>query len=202
MKSRKLLLPAILAFCVIFIGAALVYAAQGPPPGDRDFLSEWDKDGDEKVSRMELPVPNSHFNRLDQNKDGFIDKDEAPQGPPQGHKKHRRGGPGKHGFGHGGPGSKGPAPEGTQGPPPGDRDFIGEWDKDGDGKVSRMELPVPNSRFDRLDQNSDGLIDKDEAPQGPPPGHAKRGHGGPGKHGFGHDGPDSKEPGPDKSSIN
>ncbi|NQT91885.1 MAG: EF-hand domain-containing protein [Lentisphaerae bacterium] len=43
-------------------------------------------------------------------------------------------------------------------------------DEDGDGVVSREEFPGPDERFDRLDTNGDGGIDKSEAPKGPPPG--------------------------------
>jgi hypothetical protein len=48
--------------------------------------------------------------------------------------------------------------------------FIKRLDKNGDGKVSKMEFDGPKERFSHHDRNNDGYIDEDEAPQGPPPG--------------------------------
>jgi multidrug efflux pump subunit AcrA (membrane-fusion protein) len=43
------------------------------------------------------------------------------------------------------------------------RDLIKEFDKDGDGKVSRDEAPEQvQQRFDRMDTNQDGFIDRQE----------------------------------------
>ncbi|HUQ68169.1 MAG TPA: hypothetical protein VM165_01525 [Planctomycetaceae bacterium] len=59
---------------------------------------------------------------------------------------------GMGGPGGGGPGGGGPRPD------------IMESDKDGDGKVSKEEAPEQMAQFfDRMDANSDGFIDADEA---------------------------------------
>ncbi len=62
---------------------------EGPPLGDKDkkqsesrFIQRLDKDGDGKVSKAEFDGPPHAFGRHDRNGDGYIDEDEAPQGPP------------------------------------------------------------------------------------------------------------------------
>lgn len=49
------------------------------------------------------------------------------------------------------------------------RGFIKRLDRNGDGKVSRMEFDSPRHRFDYHDKNNDGYLTDDEAPKGPPP---------------------------------
>jgi Ca2+-binding EF-hand superfamily protein len=49
------------------------------------------------------------------------------------------------------------------------RNFIQNFDKDGDGRVARAEFTGCDKLFDRLDQNGDGFIDDTEAPKAPPP---------------------------------
>ena len=99
-----------------------------------------DKDGDGKISKDEAPTfLQNFFDNVDTNKDGFLDKAELDA-------MRSRGG---RGGGAGGGG--------------GSRNFLSN-DKDGDGKVSRDEAPeFMQSFFDRMDANSDGLIDKAEA---------------------------------------
>jgi Ca2+-binding EF-hand superfamily protein len=46
------------------------------------FVSQFDTDGDGKVSSAEFTGPTEHFTRLDANSDGYISDDEAPSGPP------------------------------------------------------------------------------------------------------------------------
>lgn len=48
--------------------------------------------------------------------------------------------------------------------------FVQRLDKDDDGRVSRSEFDGPPQAFDHHDQNGDGYLTSDEAPQGPPPG--------------------------------
>lgn len=47
--------------------------------------------------------------------------------------------------------------------------FISQFDRNGDGWVSRDEFDGPDKLFKRFDKNGDGYIDDDEAPKGPPP---------------------------------
>ena len=129
-----------------FIEAA--EAPQGPPPeGTKpevergtDFIADWDKNGDGKVARDEYLGPPENFDALDHNKDGFIDKSEAPQMPPA-------------------EGGEVMIMEGGG--------FINDWDIDGDGKVSADEFTGPPENFNDLDVNGDGFIDASEEPKAP-----------------------------------
>ncbi len=47
--------------------------------------------------------------------------------------------------------------------------FIKRLDRNGDGKISRMEFDGPRHRFDYHDKNKDGYLSDEEAPKGPPP---------------------------------
>jgi hypothetical protein len=55
-------------------------------------------------------------------------------------------------------GSGGP----PMGPPPGGRDPLKDFDRDGDGAVSREEWKGPPQGFDRLDRNGDGKLEASE----------------------------------------
>lgn len=62
-------------------------AQKKPPAGRRadhrqHFIERLDKDGDNRVSRREFDGPPHRFNFHDQNRDGYIELNEAPQGPP------------------------------------------------------------------------------------------------------------------------
>ena len=64
----------------------------------------------------------------------------------------------------------GRAPQGMIGDQPGQGGgFMGRFDKDKDGKVSKEEFTGPDNIFDQFDKNKDGVIDKSEEPKGPPP---------------------------------
>jgi len=115
-----------------------------------NFIQNFDQDKDGKVSKEEFRGSDRAFNRFVRNHDGFIDKTEVPkgpppQGPPQGQKA-------------------GPPPHGARGD-----GFIQNFDQDKDGKVSKEEFRGSDQRFNRLDRNHDGFIDKIEVPKGPPP---------------------------------
>jgi hypothetical protein len=49
--------------------------------------------------------------------------------------------------------------------PPG---FVQQFDRDGDGRISREEFPGPDCRFRRLDRDGDGCVSAAEAPPGAP----------------------------------
>jgi arylsulfatase A-like enzyme len=46
--------------------------------------------------------------------------------------------------------------------------FVGRFDKNGDGIISKSEFTGPTRRFERLDKNRDGQLTGDEIPTGPP----------------------------------
>jgi Ca2+-binding EF-hand superfamily protein len=135
----RLSVPALAVVLVLSLVIIPSVMAQDAPPSD--FITHWDADGDGKVSADEFTGPQENFADLDTNGNGFIEAAEAPQGPPP----------------------EGAKPEVEMG-----TDFIADWDKDGDGKVSRDEYLGPPEHFDALDTNKDGFIDKSEAPQMPP----------------------------------
>lgn len=125
----------------------------GDQPGAGGFIERFDADKDGKVSKDEFPRADM-FDQFDADGDGFIDEDEAPTGPPGG----GRGRPQTQGGEQG---------QGRVGDQPGAGGFMGMFDKDKDGKVTKDEFPMPD-RFDGLDKNGDGAITEDEAPTGPP----------------------------------
>jgi Ca2+-binding EF-hand superfamily protein len=99
-----------------------------------NLIEDFDKDGDGKLSKDELPGPADRFSRLDANEDGFIDPTEAHRGGPRQGK----------GWGM----------------------LIEDFDKDGDGTLSKDEFPNPENCFSRLDTNNDGHLDSSEMPTG------------------------------------
>ena len=129
------------------------------------------------------PMPNPMMTALDANKDGMIDESELKNataalktldkdgdGKLSAEELRPAGMGGRGGFGgQGGQvGPGGPGAEGGPGAPfgQGGGDFAArllESDKNGDGKLSKEELPERMQQmFDRLDSNADGFIDKTE----------------------------------------
>ncbi|HEY2157669.1 MAG TPA: EF-hand domain-containing protein [Isosphaeraceae bacterium] len=102
-----------------------------------------DKNGDGKVSRDEFTGRPAMFDRVDANKDGYLEAAEVKALVASATKQAAA------------PGA----------PQPGAR--IMTMDKNGDGKVSREEYSGPPALFDRLDSNSDGFLVRDEAAEGP-----------------------------------
>lgn len=95
---------------------------------------ERDADGDGRISREEVPERmRSRFDRMDANGDGFIEDEELQR---MGRPMRGRGNPVER---------------------------LRQMDVDGDGRLSRNEVPEPMARrFDRMDANGDGYIDQDE----------------------------------------
>lgn len=56
---------------------------------------------------------------------------------------------------------------GGGGAPGGNPDIVGDWDTDGDGKVTKSEWQRSDALFTEYDKNGNGVIDSDERPQMP-----------------------------------
>lgn len=142
-----------LAAAILLVFAVCSFAQQGNPTGTepqagpaergQHFIQKFDKDNDGKVSKDEFPGPAEHFTRMDNNEDGFITADEVRAARPP-----RMGG----------------IPDGN-GPKGTGQNFIGKFDKDNDGKVSKDEFPGPAEHFSDMDKNGDGFVTADEMPQ-------------------------------------
>ncbi|MFH1919966.1 MAG: EF-hand domain-containing protein [Planctomycetota bacterium] len=135
----------------------------GPGRGDMvGHIMSFDENEDGKVTKEELPEPmHRMFQHADANQDGAIDKEEAETMAER-----ARGGPGGRGGGD-------------------ILERLMRRDRDGDGKLTKEELPewMQQEMFDESDTNGDGAIDKEEAkkmaeqfrgrggpPRGPGPG--------------------------------
>ena len=139
--------------CAVMAGGAALVYAQDPPQEPRSesaggavpartmqfqmpTFADLDKNKDKKISRDELPSqwPPQAFDRLDENKDGFIDETEFARS------RQRMGG---------------------GGPQLGER-FNRFLDADKDGKVSRDEFAKINQMFDTLDSDKNGVLTNEE----------------------------------------
>jgi Ca2+-binding EF-hand superfamily protein len=126
----------------------------GPPggfgmrgmPGRPRFLQELDANQDGRLSKEELAKAAEKFDALDNNGDGQLDPQEL-MGMPE------RGGPFAEMDGRRLGGANGD----------GGRSFFERMDRNGDGKVTKDELPPRmQERFDDLDQNGDGALTQEE----------------------------------------
>ena len=134
----------------------------GGPGRGGDFvqrLMDNDKNGDGKVSKDELPeFLQRMMERFDTNGDGAVDRQEAEAAA----KQFQQGG-GRRPQGGDRP-SAGGTSDGAARP---GGDFVQRLmanDKNGDGKVSKDELPEPMQRMiERVDTNNDGSVDRQEA---------------------------------------
>lgn len=114
-------------------------AADGQPAP----RAKLDSNGDGSVDRAEAakhPRLAGKFDELDKNKDGKLSKEEMPR---HGDRKHGRDGHGAH---------------------EGRREAMAKLDTDKDGRISRTEATAGEgklaSRFDEMDANKDGFIDR------------------------------------------
>ena len=127
------------------------------PPPFADILERHDTNKDGKLQRSEAPerMPDGVFARLDANKDGAIDVAEAKKA--QGMRQGRRGQGGRDGK----------RPEGREGGKRGQRQGAGmksegrgrggEHGGRGGGRMSAVEM------FERMDANGDGVVNREEA---------------------------------------
>ncbi len=141
------------------------------PPGPPPRFEELDTDGDGLLSATEAeglpPVQQMGFEAIDEDGDGYISREELP--PP------------RHAMGQDGPQG---GPQGRrQGPPPRFEDL----DADGDGKLNATEAseipPVAHQGLEAFDDDGDGYLSREELPpppeQGRGPGGGQNGRPGP-----------------------
>jgi len=136
MRNRK---PLLLLALLLSTGAAgLAIAADVPPPAGAPPRAKLDTNGDGVIDRAEAakaPRLAAQFDTLDKNKDGKLSRDELPRW---------------HGARHGrGPGGRG--------------EMMAKLDTNKDGRISRDEAkadPRLAARFDQMDVNKDGYLDK------------------------------------------
>lgn len=136
MRNRK---PLLLLALLLSTGAAgLAMAADVPPPAGAPPRAKLDTNGDGVIDRAEAaktPRLAAQFDTLDKNKDGKLSRDELPRW---------------HGKRHGrGPGGR--------------EEMMAKLDANKDGRISREEAkadPRLAARFDQMDVNKDGYLDK------------------------------------------
>ncbi|MEG0182310.1 MAG: EF-hand domain-containing protein [Stenotrophomonas sp.] len=136
MRNRK---PLLLLALLLSTGAAgLAMAADVPPPAGAPPRAKLDTNGDGVIDRAEAakaPRLAAQFDTLDKNKDGNLSRDELPRW---------------HGKRHGrGPGGR--------------EEMMAKLDTNKDGRISREEAkadPRLAARFDQMDVNKDGYLDK------------------------------------------
>lgn len=152
MKTRYL-------FCILAVliggGIGVMQAQDGGPggrrggPGRPDMMRRMplmmalDANSDGVISTEEINNASVALRKLDKNSDGKLTEDELrPEFP---------GGPGGRGEGFGGPNPDEMVKQ------------LLEFDKNGDGQLSKSEVPERMSGlFERGDTNKDGVLSKDE----------------------------------------
>ncbi len=153
---------------------------------DRLEFSRLDTNHDGKVTQDETDaagLTERFFASRDTNSDGVIDEEEYVPSRATEEDDGDGGDEGGDGGGEGGGGR-------------GERPAFSERDTDGDGKITKEEAEAAGRMaefFDRIDANSDGVIDEEEYNSPPTGGRGGRGGDGGGRGGRGGDGADSDE---------
>ena len=96
------------------------------------ILRSRDQDGDGSLSIEEMSIPKEAFTKIDEDQDGLVDMDELKTFFPMAEL---------------------------------DRiatDIIAERDTNGDGLLTMDEVKMPDELFEKMDQNADGKLDKNE----------------------------------------
>lgn len=164
----------------------------GPPgPGPSPLVAALDENGDGEISPDEIEKASESLKGLDANSDGKLSGEEI------------RPRPGRGPAGQGNPPdaeARGRGPEGVGGGERGGRDpaqfleRLMQADANGDGKISKEEAPERlQANFDRMDQNSDGFLDKEDISGMAARMGGRRGPEGPGGPGGAGPGPGSPE---------
>lgn len=136
----------------------------GPPP----IIAALDIDKDGVISASEIDGAVAALKTLDKNEDGDLTMEELhPEPPPHGGPAFgRRGGDRDGGFGRGPRDRDGKGGRPGRGGMPSPEEFISrimESDEDGDGEISKDEAPERLSRgFDHIDTDENGSITKSE----------------------------------------
>ena len=162
-------------------GSALLWAEDGPPPGERpgrpdpaEMFGKLDSNQDGEITSDEVEGEKKRrFDHLlgtsDKNSDGKLSKEEFLAGVEARRAQGREGRPGGP-AGRGGEG-RGPGDRGPEGRGPGDRpnpeEMFKKLDANSDGKVELSEVPEEGrGRFERMlehaDENKDKSIDAEE----------------------------------------
>ena len=136
MNRKTLLFVAVLAA----LGAGSAFAATQAGDAPKPARASLDKNNDGAIDKAEAagnPRLSERFADMDKNGDGKLTADERPQ--RKGMRDHGRHGKSRHGEG------------------------FGKLDTDGDGRISKAEAaaqPRFAERFDTMDANKDGVIDR------------------------------------------
>jgi len=134
MHRNQLKLGALLLACATTVSACMPLATRHRPDAAKVFEAA-DANHDGTVTRAELIAARAdRFSKLDRNGDGYIDSGDLPKRLRRRQKASDR-----------------------------LSTLIAQFDKDGDGRISRDEfVNGPTRAFDRADTNHDGVLSADE----------------------------------------